>query len=192
MVDASRRREVASRSSPTTQATHGRRQRGQRQDGQEQQGLRAGELAARASVSTDTLRHYERKGVLPAPDRLANGYRSYPEEALVRVRAIRAALALGFTLDELAPLFRARERGRPPCRAVRELAADKLALAEAQLADLERLVATLRQLLVSWDEQLGSTPPGEAAHLLERLAPLPPRSPRPRRSPPRPTRRGEP
>jgi DNA-binding transcriptional MerR regulator len=174
MADGARRREVASTPDPMTNGQHG---------------LRAGELAARACVSTDTLRHYERKGVLPAPRRLANGYRSYPAEALVRVRAIRAALALGFTLDELAPLFRARERGRPPCRAVRELAAVKLLAAETQLANLERLVTTLRQLLGAWDEALGAAAPGEAVHLLERLTP--PTS-RPRRSAPRPTPRGEP
>ena len=132
--------------------------------------LRAGELAARAGVSTDTLRHYERKGILPAPRRLANGYRSYPAAALDRVRAIRAALAIGFTLDELAPLFRARERGRPPCRAVRELAAVKLLAAQAQLADLERLVATLHGLLAAWDGRLSTTPAGEPARLLEGLA----------------------
>lgn len=133
--------------------------------------LRAGELAARAGISTDTLRHYERKGVLPRPRRLANGYRSYPPEALGRVQAIRAALALGFTLDELAPVFRARERGRPPCRAVRELAAGKLLAAQTQLAELTRLVETLQGLLTTWDRRLAATSPGEPAHLLEGLDP---------------------
>ncbi|HEV8630059.1 MAG TPA: MerR family transcriptional regulator [Thermoanaerobaculia bacterium] len=158
--------------------------------------LRAGALAALAGVSTDTLRHYERKGVLPSPRRLTNGYRSYPPEALPRVRTIRAALALGFTLDELAPLFQARQRGRPPCRAVRELAAGKLAAAEAQLAELERLVDTLRTLLASWDSRLQATPPGQPARLLEQLPrELPSRqSPRlPRHPATRPSRRkGEP
>jgi len=132
--------------------------------------LRSGELARLCGVSTDTLRHYERKGVLAPPLRLANGYRAYPPDALLRVRTIRAALALGFTLDELAPLFRARSRGRPPCRSVRELAAAKLAGAESQLAELGRLVDTLRSLLEAWDGRLASLPAGEPARLLETLS----------------------
>ncbi len=148
-------------------------------------GWLAGELAGQAGVSTDTLRHYERKGVLPPPCRRANGYRCYPPQALVRVRAIRSALAIGFTLDELAPLLRARDRGRPPCRAVRELAAAKLAVAEAQLDELGRLVEALRQLLAVWDGALDATAGGAAAHLLETLA-LPSIS---RRQRPRPTRK---
>nr|MDQ5839375.1 MerR family transcriptional regulator [Acidobacteriota bacterium] len=83
--------------------------------------LRAGELARAAGVSTDTLRHYERKGVLACPRRSANGYREYPADALARVRLVRRALAVGFTLDELARILRARERGVAPCREVREL-----------------------------------------------------------------------
>ena len=153
--------------------------------------LLAGALARQTGVSTDTLRHYERKGVLPAPRRLANGYRSYPPEALTRVRVIRAALALGFTLDELAPLLRARDRGRPPCLAVRELAAAKLAAAETQIAELTQLVAAMRQLLATWDGRLRAAAPGEPAHLLENLV-LPPRPRRSTRPVRRATRKGEP
>ena len=153
-------------------------------------GLSAGALARLAGVSTDTLRHYERKGVLPEPPRLANGYRRYPRTALTRVRVVRGALAIGFTLDELAPLFRAREARRPPCRAVRELASRKLAAAEDQLAELESLVATLRHLLVAWDERLEEAASGEALHLLEALphpkpSPRRPRAPRRRATEPR-------
>jgi MerR family transcriptional regulator, Zn(II)-responsive regulator of zntA len=143
--------------------------------------LRSGELAKIVGVSTDTLRHYERKGVLEAPRRLANGYRAYSAGALVRVRTVRAALALGFTLDELSPLFRARAGGRPPCRAVRDLAAAKLADAEAQLAELARLVETLRSQLAAWDERLSATPRGEPARLLESLLPSPPSRRKPKR-----------
>ena len=64
--------------------------------------LRAGELAQLAEVSTDTLRHYERKGLLAAPRRSVNGYREYPKSALGRVRLVRRALEIGFTLDVAA------------------------------------------------------------------------------------------
>src|SRR5947207_15027156 len=82
--------------------------------------LRSGELARRAGVSPDTLRHYERKGLL-APCRTPSGYREYSAEAVDRVRLIRRALSIGFSLDELAPILAARDRGRAPCRAVRAL-----------------------------------------------------------------------
>src|ERR1700730_16243192 len=87
---------------------------------------RSGELAELAGISTDTLRHYERKSVLPRPLRKANGYRQYPASALQRVRVIRRALAVGFTLDELAGVLSVRDSGGAPCKEVRALAAAKL------------------------------------------------------------------
>ena len=72
---------------------------------------RSGEVARRAGVSTDTLAHYERRGVLRKPPRLANGYRSYPADAVDRVVLIKRALAVGFTLDELARLLATGTRG---------------------------------------------------------------------------------
>ena len=61
--------------------------------------LRAGEVATLSGVSTDTLRHYERKKVLQKPRRGANGYRLYPAETPERVKLVQRALAVGFTLD---------------------------------------------------------------------------------------------
>lgn len=133
------------------------------------EGWRSGELARLAGVSTDTLRHYERKGVLASPARLANGYRRYPAAALARVQLVRAALALGFTLDELADVLRERDRGRPPCRRVRDLAAHKLAGAEERLAELAALVEALRGLLASWDARLTDHAQPAPARLLESL-----------------------
>ncbi|MFL6209613.1 MAG: heavy metal-responsive transcriptional regulator [Pyrinomonadaceae bacterium] len=131
--------------------------------------LLAGELARLAGVSTDTLRHYERKGVLPAPHRAPNGYRRYPHEALARVRLVRRALGVGFTLAELATILRARDRGRAPCREVRALAARKLAQVEARLEELLALRAELRQTLNDWDARLTHVADGERAGLLEAL-----------------------
>jgi DNA-binding transcriptional MerR regulator len=133
------------------------------------EGYSSGELGRLAGVSSDTLRHYERKGVLARARRLANGYRRYPSEALDRVRLVRAALALGFTLDELAEVFAVRRGGGTPCRRVRALASEKLADAEARLRDLEALVESLRALLRNWDERIAETPPGAPARLLESL-----------------------
>ena len=132
--------------------------------------LSTGELAKAAGVSTDTLRHYERKGVLPRPRRAANGYRHYPPEALGRVRLVRRALSVGFTLDELARVLSARERGAAPCREVRELAASKLAEVEERLAQLAELRDELRDTLKEWDGRLSETRDGGRAGLLEALA----------------------
>ena len=132
--------------------------------------IRAGELAGAAGVSTDTLRHYERKGVLGAPRRSANGYREYPPEALARVTLVRRALAFGFTLDELARVLRSRERGGTPCREVRALAAEKLADVEARLAELLELRGELRAILGEWDSRLAGATGGARAGLLESLA----------------------
>ena len=132
--------------------------------------LRAGALARASGVSTDTLRHYERKGVLAAPRRSANGYREYPAEALARVLLVRRALSVGFTLDELARLLRARESGRAPCREVRALAARKLAGVEESLRELAAVREELRAALADWDSRLAKTKEGGRARLLESLA----------------------
>jgi DNA-binding transcriptional MerR regulator len=131
---------------------------------------RIGALAKAAGVSADTLRHYERKGVLPAPRRTPNGYREYAPEALDRVRLIRRALTIGFTLDELSAVLKARDRGDAPCRRVRDLAAGKLANIEVQLADLRAMRDELRNTLQDWDSRLEQTTAGAQAGLLEAFA----------------------
>ena len=99
----------------------------------------SGELARLAGVSADTLRHYERRGVLARPRRAQNGYREYPAEALERVKLVRSALAVGFTLDELAGILSLRDAGGAPCHDVRALAAGKLSDIESRLSDLTSL-----------------------------------------------------
>jgi DNA-binding transcriptional MerR regulator len=135
----------------------------------------AGELASAAGVSTDTLRHYERKGVIGRPLRGANGYRQYPPATLNRVRLVRRALCIGFTLNELTAILKLRERGGTPCREVRGLAGEKLASMEERLRGLMGLRDELRATLKEWDARLARTSKGNRAGLLETL---PPRSPR--------------
>jgi DNA-binding transcriptional MerR regulator len=137
--------------------------------GVDKRSLGAGELARSAGVSTDTLRHYERKGVLTRPLRGANGYRQYSPDALDRVQLVRRALAVGFTLDELAKVLRVRDQGGAPCAEVRALAAAKLEEVETRLRDLIDLRNELRTVLKDWDKRLSKRGPGERAHLLESL-----------------------
>jgi len=125
------------------------------------------ELARLTGVSTDTLRHYERKGLLPPPRRTAAGYRRYSPESARRVNLIQRALAIGFSLDELARVLRERDRGGAPCRSVRALVGQRLEALDQQLAALTTLRAELQQLLIEWDERLAGTADGARAHLLE-------------------------
>ena len=140
------------------------------------------DVARRCGVSADTLRHYERKGLLPAPARTPAGYRRYPFDTVARVQLIQRALVVGFTLEEVARVLRERDSGRPPCRAVRGLVAERLTALDARLRQLRALRSELRALLTDWDATLAATPAGQPAHLLEspRLATLPARVRTPR------------
>ena len=131
--------------------------------------LRSSELARLAEVSPDTLRHYEQKGLLPEPGRSPNGYREYPPETCERVRLIRRAVALGFTLTEVARALALRDRGGAPCRSVRALAAGKLALVEGRLAELLAARDSLRAVLAHWDVLLDQAPEGARVGLLDAL-----------------------
>lgn len=134
--------------------------------------LRSAELAQLCGLSTDTLRHYERKGLLHA-GRSANGYREYAPQSQDRIRLVRNALSVGFTLDELARLLKIREKGGAPCMEVRALAAAKLQSLEEQLRGLSALRNELRMMLGQWDVKLAATRKGDQAHLLDMLQTLP-------------------
>lgn len=129
--------------------------------------MHSSELARLAGVSTDTLRYYERLRLLPVAPRSASGYRLFPVQALNRVRLIRGALAIGFSVRELAAIFAERDRGGAPCRRVRELAREKLATIERSLRDLQIWRRELRTTLAGWDRLLRKTPRGQRAGLLE-------------------------
>ena len=127
------------------------------------------ELADLLGVSTDTLRHYERKGVLSRPCRGPNGYRQYADESLERLRLVRRAMAVGFTLDELAKFLRERDRGGNPCISVRELASVKLTEVEERIRELKTLRNELKETLHDWDVRLAGRRNGERANLLDHL-----------------------
>jgi DNA-binding transcriptional MerR regulator len=129
--------------------------------------LRSGELAALTGVSRDTLRHYERQGLLPVPKRSSSGYRLYSQEALARVRLVRAALEMGFTVEELREILSSRDRGAAPCHRVHELAVEKALALKAQIAELQRLRRSLEAAIRDWSKRLKSTAPGRQAGLLE-------------------------
>lgn len=108
-------------------------------------------MAARASVNPQTLRYYERRGLLAAPERSGSGYRAYPPEAVYRVRFIKRAQELGFTLAEVESLLHLAEGGPDSCDRVRALADEKIADVEQRIADLQALLAGLTQLVATCD-----------------------------------------
>ncbi len=129
--------------------------------------MHSSELARLAGVSTDTLRYYERLGLLPPAPRSASGYRLFPAQALHRVRLIRGALAIGFSIRELTEIFAERDRGGAPCQRVLMLAREKLATVEASLRDMQTWRRELKTTLASWERRLQKTPKGKRASLLE-------------------------
>jgi len=127
------------------------------------------DVARAAGVSTDTLRHYERKGSLPEVTRTAAGYRRYSAAMVERVLLIQRALVVGFSLPDLQRVLSVRDRGGAPCRSVRDLVGKRLAELNERIEELVRLREELRVLLDEWDRTLAKTPQGQRAHLLESL-----------------------
>jgi len=108
--------------------------------------MRAGELAEAAGVNRETLRYYERRGLLDTPERSPGGHRLYDDQAVTTLRVIKAAQRLGFTLEEVADLIEAgRRRGRDARLQVR--AAAKLAEVEQRIGDLVTIRENLRAAL---------------------------------------------
>jgi MerR family mercuric resistance operon transcriptional regulator len=107
--------------------------------------MKIGELAERAGVHVETIRYYQRLGLMPSPPRRHGTVRRYDEEALERLRFIRRAQALGFSLDEVQLLLELSVGEH--CAETRTLAARKLELVEKKLADLRALEGALRKLV---------------------------------------------
>ncbi|MFI5733139.1 MerR family transcriptional regulator [Kribbella sp. NPDC051587] len=118
--------------------------------------LRAGQLAAASGVNRQTLRYYERRGLLDEPERTPGGHRLYPEDAVTTLRMIKAAQRLGFTLSEVAELLDgARHRhGYGEGAGLQAKTRAKLADVEAKLADLTEIAATLRTALAAGCDDL--------------------------------------
>jgi DNA-binding transcriptional MerR regulator len=133
--------------------------------------MRSGQLAPQTGVSTDTLRHYERLGLLPLPQRTAGNYREYPPTSPQRVELIRRALTIGFSLPELKTILALRDKGGAPCRHVRDLLRSKIHNLDQQIRNLTSLRAEMNRLSGEWDKRLRRTKPGQVARLLENVPP---------------------
>jgi MerR family mercuric resistance operon transcriptional regulator len=131
---------------------------------------RSGALAKAAGVSPDTIRHYEKIGVLPRASRTESGYRVYPASAVERVLVVQRALRIGFTLAELTEVLKARDTGGAPCRRVYQLAQGKLKGITADIAALKRTERSIKKVLADWEERIERAGPGQKSNLLYSLS----------------------
>ena len=111
--------------------------------------MKIGELAQRATVGIDTVRYYERQGLLPKAHRLASGYRVYDAHDVRRLRFVRRAKALGFTLPEIRELLALSGHREDDMAGMKAAATGKLADVRAKLAELDRVRAGLEALIAS-------------------------------------------
>jgi len=116
--------------------------------------LSIGRLAAEAGVNVETIRYYQRRGLLEEPQKPLNGQRRYPAELTKRVRFIKRAQVLGFTLEEIAGLLQLEEANA--CAETRELAGRKLQIIESKLADLTAMRKALAKLVRQCDSPGGN------------------------------------
>ena len=111
--------------------------------------LTIGQVARSAGVGVETVRFYEREGLVPEPRRRPSGYRQYPPDTVRRIRFVQAAKELGFTLKEIRELLTLRVMAGKTCADVKERAVAKLAGVDAKLAELHRVRDALAHLAAS-------------------------------------------
>lgn len=109
--------------------------------------MRTSEVAAQAGVGVQTLRYYERRGLLPVPPRLGSGYRAYPPEAVRVVRFVKRAQQLGFGLDDIEELLELADGGPSSCATVRDLASGRIADLQRQIDHLAAMREALARLV---------------------------------------------
>lgn len=108
--------------------------------------MQIGDLSQQVDVSRQTIRYYERIGLLPEPERAANGYRIYTQDDVECLRFIRSIRALSFSLDNIQAILDLRDRGTAPCTHVMGLIREKVSAVDDRIRELERLRAELTRL----------------------------------------------
>lgn len=127
--------------------------------------LTIGQLAKAGAVSVETIRFYERRGLIEQPRRPTSGIRRYPQQALERLQFIRQAQSLGFTLQEVREMLVLKADDPATCREVQRLAEDKIGLLRAKMQTLRSLEAILKALVEDCHKQ--SSDDGCCCPLLE-------------------------
>ena len=129
--------------------------------------LRIGQLAEQASVNVETVRYYERRGLLPEPARTGSGYRQYESDSVRRIAFIKRAQNLGFSLAEISELLDLRPRSAAACVEVESRARDKISLVDRKIGELRRIKSALQRLAASCATR---TPAGDCP-ILDALEP---------------------
>jgi MerR family copper efflux transcriptional regulator len=129
--------------------------------------MRIGELAQSAGVTVDTIRYYERIGVIPKARRASNGYRDYAPDVRNRLRIIRNAVTLGFPLKEITRLLRIRDAGGAPCAQVRDYAVTLVEHIDRRIGEMKAERKAMLAMIDQWNVKLAATKPGSRAHLLD-------------------------
>jgi DNA-binding transcriptional MerR regulator len=140
--------------------------------------LRVGEVSKRSGVGIETLRFYERSGLLDRPARTESGYRLYGEGVLERLDFIKRAQALGFTLDEIGHVIAEKRAGKTPCAEVREIVRRRLQELDERMVQMRRYRREVAAALAEWDK-IGESQ-GEICGLIEttKIEPVASSSPR--------------
>jgi len=121
--------------------------------------MKIGALAKRAGVTTDTVRYYEKEGLLSPPPRTPGGYRDYEESVLDDLLFIRKAQALGLRLGEVREVMEIAAGGQPPCDHVRATVRSRLSEVERRIGEMKALRGSLREVLRRL-ERVDAPPPG--------------------------------
>ena len=120
--------------------------------------LRIGQVSKLAGVTVESVRFYERRGLVPSPRRLRSGYRVFGPDAVRRIRFVRHAQELGFSLDEISELLSLRVHARTSCGSVQEAAQRRLADVETKLARLSSIRSCLLELLSACSRREATEP----------------------------------
>ena len=114
--------------------------------------MKIGQIAEQAGVSIDTIRFYERRGVLPRPERMASGYRTYTHATVERIRFARRLQSLGFNLDEVIDALHATDRGDVSCASERWRLEAVVERIDAQIAELRAVRREARKVIAACDQ----------------------------------------
>jgi len=115
--------------------------------------MKIGEVAKRSGVGIETLRFYEKSGLLSRPGRTYSGYRIYNDDVLERIAFIKQAQVLGFTLDEIKQIINYKQKGMSPCVEVREIVRHRLEDLNERIAQMIKYRDELTEALAEWDKK---------------------------------------
>jgi DNA-binding transcriptional MerR regulator len=124
--------------------------------------MKVSELARRAEVTAETVRHYTREGLLHPQRDPDNGYQLFDQTDLERLRFIQRARTLGFSVAEIGDILAHADQGDSPCPMVRDLLASRLPQIRARIRELEALASRMEQALDAWAEMPDGTPDGHS------------------------------